>query len=563
VLGLVLSLIVPPGSSPDEPSHLLRAYWLTKGVITLDTPVGMSSGQMVDDSLVGYVNTPSALSHHPGEAATADSAHPIMWSGRSHFIENPGVGYYFPLIYAPQAVGLALGEHLSLSVDHSYRLARFCALVFVLLTIALALRVHTPNPFTLALLALPICLFQDISTAQDGVAIATYLLALSLFVRGMDRSRSFPARMAVALCITVFAIVTCRNNLLPMVICPFAVAYVRRSKAGIAAALLVLIGSLAWTAIALKTTTDLRIVRSQPTSFFIHHYVAHPTDFLAILSHTLTHAGQLRFYAESFVGVLGRLDIALPTPFYQATGALLAVLAVLSLSARHLREDYATRLVLLLVAGGSGLLVFFAMATTWTPWGSPMIEGVQGRYFICSFLALGYALSGSSEGGRPRWRLAKLLLGAYAFASAYVIPSALIEHYYDDRAAVATGAPASAFTAQAIASGPLDHETISLHLAPDPHDIGHNGHIFVALQLPMGAIYLLHDGEWRPYDEARPLAFDVGPLAAKDVTLAIDQDLRRFADATLVVGYGQGDSPGDSLGELLAHSRYRRVAELH
>ena len=156
------SVIIPPFQSPDEFDHVKRAYLLTQGRIVLESPEGKSSGGMIDTGLLAYMRSYGNVPFAPERKLSADEideAKIIRWAGTKEFSTAPGTGYYFPLIYAPQATGLIVGQMLGISVEQSYRLARFLVLVFASLIIAIAFLIHPPSPLAAALLVIPMSLF--------------------------------------------------------------------------------------------------------------------------------------------------------------------------------------------------------------------------------------------------------------------------------------------------------------------------------------------------------------------------------------------------------------------
>jgi uncharacterized membrane protein len=105
----------------------------------------------------------------------------------------------------------------------------------------------------------------------------------------------------------------------------------------------------------------------------------HFADYLRMVVDTLRSQG--RFYAVSFVGVLGWLDTPLGSSVAAVHGLVLLLLAVaeanpaVALSVR-------TRAAILAIIAASVLVVVTWLYAHWTPVGRPIIEGVQGRYFI-------------------------------------------------------------------------------------------------------------------------------------------------------------------------------------
>lgn len=178
----VLSIIIPPFQSPDEQDHIKRAYLLGKGVLVLDRAEAQSSGGYIDDGLYKFTQSYGSVKDKLSKEEIS-SANEIEWSGVTVYNEFPGTGYYFPAIYLPQAIGLFIGELLEFNVDHSYRLARAFALFAIILLFYAAFRLYPPNPLVLALISIPMTLFQFSSASLDGVSTALAVFSISSFLK--------------------------------------------------------------------------------------------------------------------------------------------------------------------------------------------------------------------------------------------------------------------------------------------------------------------------------------------------------------------------------------------
>jgi uncharacterized membrane protein len=128
-----------------------------------------------------------------------------------------------------------------------------------------------------------------------------------------------------------------------------------------------------------------------------HFLLAHPGAVPGIFAASLHHFGLIL----GMFGILGRLDLLLPLPFYPAAcGAFLAGLAADS-SAEGL--DWRRRGAFLLFLAAGGLAMHLLLYLTWTPVGAPAVEGMQGRYLIPFAMAAGLVLPGAAM--LPRmWR---------------------------------------------------------------------------------------------------------------------------------------------------------------
>lgn len=439
VLLSVLSLLVPPMQSPDENAHLMRAEMLSRGQWLLHpppfgTPVELASpGGEVDAGLAQYSHAFMETIAPPGGPAPAavreKTAH-WNWAHATVFYPAPGTGYYFPLIYAPQALALWLGRTLGWSVPDSYQLARSCALLVVCLLTAMAWRHTPPNPAVIAVATLPMGLFQAVSPTLDGITTALALLAISQFIA---HARTPPAEPGQSLpwgfLACILLLVTSRTHLLPLLLLPVFLAWKRQSAAAWAATALLVAACLAWLGFAMASTTDGRVVREHSTTEIVLLYAGHPAEFLALLGRTLGNHELVRFYGQSFIGILGWLDTPLKSARYGMLSAGLLLAASLSFLWRR-PADAPARWLLCAVALASSLLVFVALAVTWTPYAAPAIAGVQGRYFVVPALLLGYAL-GDAAPHRPTWQQWGLrgLAVAMVLASLAALVETLVQRY--------------------------------------------------------------------------------------------------------------------------------------
>lgn len=416
-IGIIFSSIIPPLQSPDEYVHLSRAYLFSKGKIVLDAPPNSNSGGLIDKGLLEYIKIFSPIAGNSNKSLSRQElvdSKEITWTGERVYGDASGGAYYFPAIYTPHALGLFVGEKLRLTIDQSYRLARFSAFVLSVLIIFFAFKLFPTNWFVITLLILPMSVFQIVSASIDGLTTALSILCIALFLRGMNKEYLFPSWMAYVLTIAVFVIATSRTHLLPLICFLFLIYLVRRCKICLWGSLIVAVLSVGWLIIAIKTTSDLRIERAFSTSYVIGYYLKNPVVFLQVLAATIHDTNLINFYKESFVGLLGWLDTRFQVWFYSTSILIIFAAWALSIAWRNIREDYISRIALLMVAMASTFLIFLALLVTWTPHPATLIHGVQGRYFIVPAILLGYTLSGSNDLLRgKRSSLSFLLLSFY------------------------------------------------------------------------------------------------------------------------------------------------------
>jgi uncharacterized membrane protein len=431
--GIGLSSLIPPIQSPDEHSHLLRAYLISKGELGLSTPGGMSSGGAVDPNLLVfvdvYLSTIVRSAQTPPSQEQLALAESLQWGQPERFFPLPGTGYYFPLIYAPHAAALWGGRTFGLTIADSYRFVRIASMLVCVGLLAAAWRVARPPPLAIALLLLPMTLFQLLSPTLDGTTTCLAVLTLSLFASAMTQERPWRSGSSWLLAGCVALLAMSRVQLLPLLALPLYVAWTRGSRRDAWLGTTAVVASLAWVTYALGTTVDLRVQREQATAQLLLQYAADPLAFLRIVGNSLADGDLGAFYAHSFIGVLGWLDTYLPLGSYPVLWAGLAACAIASATAGSLRQAWPARLLLIVAAFGSALLVFLALLVTWTPHPAATVEGVQGRYFVVPAMILAYAIGAASPGRPMRWPTLALLAGV-ATVSLYALVATLLARYH-------------------------------------------------------------------------------------------------------------------------------------
>ena len=435
-IGTACAAMIPPLQSPDEADHVERAALLAHGQLVLETPPDHSSGGMVDSGLVRYLNTYAVLWYHQERKVTPElnaAAEDIAWSGKQVYRSAPGTGYYFPGIYVPQALGLKAGQLLGLSVDGSYRLARTTAMLCASALLILAFKITAPSLFTLALLILPMTLFQFASATIDATSIALTALALSVtFKTAQTRRISF--RALLALSFSVFLVITSRLHMLPLLLLLPAVYALTRNRAVLVASAFITATTMAWLYTAMHRTVDLRFIQTSPTDAVLY-YLSNPSAFVKVFVATLNNSYFSTFYQESFLGILGWLDTRFPSGNYTAFGGLLLGIALLSVNVPHVqrKSEWVLRGGLIITALISYTLVFFLIFVTNNPVGSKFILGVQGRYFLLPALVISYAMhhpvTAQLRQGTLYRSVALALLCGMGLLVANAFPKLMIERY--------------------------------------------------------------------------------------------------------------------------------------
>ena len=409
---IVISIIIPTIQSPDEDDHIERAYLLGKGVILLDhesgksiaRKEGRSSGGLIDTGLLALFTEYSILpkftkeDYWPGliplTAAKMARVRALHWTGTRAYDEAPGTGYYFPALYLPQAAALAAGQSLGLSVLTSTQLARAAAFSTAFLLIILAFSIYPANPLVIALLFLPMSLFQFSVAGIDGIGTALVIFSVAAFSR-IATSRDAPSWMFPALAIATALLATSRLHTAPQfLMLLFACLYSKRKRDFILFGVSLLF-FLTWTAAAARITVDVRYTGLRNTFEVASYYATKPHLFAEVLWATLSDARMFQLYTKQFLGHLQ--DARFPDSIYICLIIYLGTISLLSGAAEADGARPSRRPLLILSAAVSPLIVFGALLITWTDHPAKVIQGVQGRYFLIAAIYFAYGFCGGPQ----------------------------------------------------------------------------------------------------------------------------------------------------------------------
>jgi uncharacterized membrane protein len=389
------TLSIPPMKSPDEGAHHVRAYGITEGIFLLKSGSHQNSSLHVDVNLIEFVDG------FIGNKWITDrdlktKLKQLRWTGQLRFYDSASTGYKNPLLYLPQAAGIWLGKQLQLTIYDTYYVARSFSLAASLMLIFFSLVIFFPNPLVIGLLILPMSMFQMMMPTADGITNGLALLILCLFSR-LHSAQIHSVPSSLLLAIAICFLVSSRIYTFPILLLLLFLPSVYKPPLKIALFAISAVACIGWLTFSLSNSTDLRMSRPLSSMQIAMHYLSHPIEWITIFINTISSPAQLEFYGKSFIGILGWLHIHLPQWYYYLSPVVLILLIATvflknAKSRQYLILDKNT-LVYLGIALLMCLLVFNGMLVGWTPFPSPLIEGVQGRYLWIPACCLAFCLN--------------------------------------------------------------------------------------------------------------------------------------------------------------------------
>ena len=396
----LVSVLTPPFQSPDEPTHVMRAYLLGRGAIFLGEGKGETGG-MVDEGLLDYMKCFLPFIGDYTKKSSRDipsSCQNIHFTRTEKFVGLANTAVYFPLAYFPQAVALFAGEHLDWRVSRAYYFARILSSVATLAILWWALLLYRAPPACIALFVMPMCIFQLASASLDPVTFALAALVGALFLRGMNRDQTFESVEQAALAFSVLLLAISRIVYVVLIVLLFAISWRRRSLKLLASSLTVALLSTSWIMFVLQNVHELgahlffgpsNISSIEIAKFYLYN----PLSLVAVFARTFSDGYLLGWHWRSFVGILAWLDTPVDSFVYMAYGVLLPLLVTVPVARRRFQNVDAGNILLAVGAAISLFLIFFLALVGWDLYPAAVIEGVQGRYFYPPLILLAYAIT--------------------------------------------------------------------------------------------------------------------------------------------------------------------------
>ena len=416
-----IALLMPPFQAADELTHAERADQIASGgLIAIRLGGPNTAGGRVDLGLDQLASVTDGIRFHRENKETpamADRAAAVGWGGRGT-MSFPNTALYPPTLYLPSVLGEASARAAGLSVLQGMLLSRLLngAASAAITAVAIALSGGlAPLLFTLS--CLPMVLALSGSMSQDGPMIALSALSAVLLVRTPAIRHGFALG-----CLGLAVVAMARLAYLPLCLLPLLSAAPLRARLGGAVGAVAAV--LGWT--LLTDRVSLPSAAAAHAAGQVHALLLHPR-LLPVLVRSTVHI-QWREgcpYCRESVGVLGWLDTPLPNPYYALTG--LVLLAAFWASRAPGSFDARRRAAVAgLVAAAVGA-VFVLQYLSWSPIGSRIIKGVQGRYFLPLVPFLGLVLP-QGRVRLPSWALGALC--SYPALSIVVTLRAIVLRYY-------------------------------------------------------------------------------------------------------------------------------------
>ncbi len=423
VLVVLLALTMPPLQNADEEAHAYRADQVSRGVFLGQVLADGEYGGAVSGGLLELQRRTESLRFHPERKATREMCLPLPWGGpvASGF---PNTAVNPPVFYAPAAVADVVARRTGMVLPRGLVLMRLAEGVVSVALGAAAIALGGESAVWLfAVLLLPMAVAVAAAVTQDGPMLGCTALAVSLYLHVRKPQAEFAGLAFAAMCVLLALVGMARVPYFAFVLLVAAAPVKRWWR--VAGAVLMTLCVAAWSArSAAHFPLPVRVDGIVSPGLQVLSLVLHPWRVPLIAYRTFI--ANDWFIAHSFIGQLGWLDVELPGIYREFAWAGLLLAGFASVRRGGLRGWWLEVLAVAGAVAGVGMIQYM----TWTVVGAPLVDGVQGRYFLAPALVLAVIFSRGRGVGLPGARWAGVLVLALPVLSIAVTMHEVILRYY-------------------------------------------------------------------------------------------------------------------------------------
>lgn len=379
VLGLGFAISIPIGGIPDERNHFLRAYEITQGKIISNQESSGYFPKEIDEYFYNWQKLESyKYDEYMKNVFTPNS-------GELNEDSFPNTSLYSPICYIPQCIGIFIGRIFNLPILVTAYLARISNLICFAIIVFFAIKLIPFYKKELAFVGLlPITLQEAASLSADSLTIAisiffiSYIMNLVFSKEEKIKTKDFIILLSTLIIISLSKIVYVPLILL-LALIPnerFKNKKDKWTKIGILVVITLVINFI-WLGISSSHLSEIREGVNEKEQ--VKYVLTNPIQYCKTFCKTIF--VNFDFYIDGIVGqMLESYDVNLAKGYTFVSLVLIAGLCVTENSIYKL--NIKQKIIILITFLAIIALIFTALYVQWTPLYNPIIEGIQGRYFI-------------------------------------------------------------------------------------------------------------------------------------------------------------------------------------
>ena len=397
IFGLLFVFITPPFQSPDENSHFLKAYSVSKGEFFPKVKDG-KSGNYFSKEFYNYIqNKQKYLTDLEKKYSYSELYNDQLLTINYNDVElySYSTQDVSPIFYIVPASGMVLGKIVMRIFDITgagptflLYFSRIASLVFSIFIIYKAIKICPILKKTISVICLiPMTLFLFSMVTYDNLIIPMSILGLALMLKLIyDNDYFFSKKNIFVLGVIALTLLNIKVFYSFIFILLF---FIPKQKYGIKnkkilciiffALLLVLLTFLLKIPNTIINSNINPVDSKSQLSYLLHH----PFKYLCVLFNSIK--DNRLFLLSSIIGVFGLLDAYLPILIIFFYYIYLLILFISD--GNKVKVDKRIKILMFLGCIATFIGIFTIMYISWTPsvvenGAENTISGVQGRYFL-------------------------------------------------------------------------------------------------------------------------------------------------------------------------------------
>jgi uncharacterized membrane protein len=387
--GTILILITPVFMGPDEPAHFYTIARYSNGYVA-PTQEGGKTGIRLQSGAVElrrFEKNPASFRTYEYHKEVPKLLSLKLDGFRSSFYTQANFTAYSPIAYAHYIITYTAGALLNINPFILFLLMRLVGLLVYIGLVFLAIKIIPRGKWLYVTLALlPMSLFIAGVIGADGLVIGSTMLLVAMIFNGIVNPKVLNKKYLLCLLGVVLVLGLSKQTFFLTSLLLFALpapkAY-RKFKwyLALGAIFLIVTGCMfVWYMYAGKYT-NISSGYAVDSSKQLQGVLQNPFFYAKTVIRTYITTNATPIYL-GFIGVLGWLNISLPI---WITWAWLLVLFKSVQGSKRVAKVLLNLLqwfIFIIVPVMLAMMLTLGLYLTWTPVGSILVDGLQGRYFI-------------------------------------------------------------------------------------------------------------------------------------------------------------------------------------
>lgn len=380
IFGIWYMIGIPLGGTPDENVHMLRAFDISRGHLIATEIDGRSGGELPENLISRWTAADMRIMDimEGGDYVLAEE---------EPFWNYSAAALYSPLTYAPQAIGLFVGNLVSDNIFAIGYFGRFFSWITIGILLFYSIKyIPFGKNLLLAISLLSMNMQMSISLAGDGFAFAIVMAFVSyvLYMR-YEKEGVLNLRDKIVLYILLLFIASCKIVYMPICILAFLIPAEKFGgkkeyyKNAIAAAGEVLVVSVGWLVFSSRY-----LIEYQPgvnSGEQVRYILSHPIAYLNIILNTTVLNGEV-YLSTMFGRRLGFYSVVCNAFIVYLYLGILIYVFVKEKNIWNKEKSSVAKRLMLFACACICILIYTSLYVQWTAVGNGEIIGIQGRYFL-------------------------------------------------------------------------------------------------------------------------------------------------------------------------------------